>query len=77
MKRSRWVRSVTIPDEKVDENNVTYDVMATQTSPVESPESSPKGRTMMSASPLLIASAMDHRSHHSAGVEVRDVQVDK
>nr|GFA19173.1 hypothetical protein [Tanacetum cinerariifolium] len=68
-------------DEKIDENNVTYDVsrrdMATQMSPVESPESSPKGRAVLPASPLLIASAMDHRSHHSAGVEVRDVQVDK
>ncbi|GKC93143.1 putative remorin [Tanacetum coccineum] len=68
-------------NEKIDENNVSYDVsrrdMATQMSPVESPESSPKGRTMLSTSPLLIASAMDHRSHHSAGVEVRDVQVDK
>lgn len=68
-------------DEKIDEDNVTYDVsrrdMATQMSPVESPDSSPKGRPVMSTSPLLIASAMDHRSHHSAGVEVRDVQVDK
>ncbi|KAK1440712.1 hypothetical protein QVD17_06543 [Tagetes erecta] len=64
-------------DDKIDENNFMCAVsrrdMATQMSPVESPESSPKGRVLLSTSPPLV----EPNRHYSAGVEVRDVQVDK
>ncbi|KAI7743840.1 hypothetical protein M8C21_007816 [Ambrosia artemisiifolia] len=65
-------------DEKSDGCNVSRVVsrrdMATQMSPVDSPESSPKGRMLLSTSPPPLA---EPNSHLSAGLEVRDVQVDK
>ncbi|KAJ0704126.1 putative remorin [Helianthus annuus] len=65
-------------DEKSDGRNVSRVVsrrdMATQMSPVGSPESSPKGRLLLSTSP---PPPVERNSHISAGVEVRDVQVDK
>ncbi|KAL8193391.1 hypothetical protein R6Q57_026526 [Mikania cordata] len=65
------------PDEKIGGNNVNSVVsrrdMATQMSPVNSPESSPKGRCLLSTSPPPV----EHNIHLSARVEVRDVQVDK
>ncbi|GJX89289.1 terminase small subunit, remorin [Tanacetum coccineum] len=58
-------------DEKSDENGVSRIVsrrdMATQMSPVCSPESSPP----------YIASPVERGNHHSARLEIRDVQVDK
>lgn len=47
--------------------------MATQMSPMDSPESSPKGMVLPSTS----TPPVEPNHHHSARVEVRDVQVDK
>ncbi|KAI3799028.1 hypothetical protein L1987_34316 [Smallanthus sonchifolius] len=68
-------------DEKIDENDVTGVVsrrdMATQMSPLDSPESSPMGRLLLSTSPPPIPTPVEPDTHLSARVEVRDVQVDK
>ncbi|KVI09044.1 Remorin, C-terminal [Cynara cardunculus var. scolymus] len=65
-------------DEKIDENSVTRVIsrrdMATQMSPVDSRGSSPNRRPPPSTSPPPIPSSVEPRSHHSARVEVRDVE---
>ena len=50
--------------------------MATQMSPVCSPETSPKGGLSTSIAPYIPPS-VEPGSHHSARLEVKDVQVDK
>ncbi|KAF5798915.1 putative remorin [Helianthus annuus] len=64
-------------DEKIDGNNATYGVsrrdMATQMSPVDSPESALKVSGMLSTS----APPVEKNSQHFAREVVRDVQVDK
>ncbi|KAK1410272.1 hypothetical protein QVD17_36807 [Tagetes erecta] len=68
-------------DEKVDGNNVSRVVsrrdMATQMSPIDSRESSPKRRLMVSTSPPPILTTIEPNFHLSAREVVRDVQVDK
>ncbi|KAI3794089.1 hypothetical protein L1987_36715 [Smallanthus sonchifolius] len=66
-------------DEKIDENTgvVSRRDMATQMSPLDSPESSPMGRLLLSTSPPPISTPVEPDIHLSARVEVRDVQVDK
>ncbi|KAI3808574.1 hypothetical protein L1987_24528 [Smallanthus sonchifolius] len=60
-------------DEKIDGNNVSCVVLRRDMATQMSPESSPKGRVLLSTSPPPV----EPNSHYSARVEVRDVQVDK
>ncbi|XP_024975764.1 uncharacterized protein LOC112513662 isoform X1 [Cynara cardunculus var. scolymus] len=67
-------------EDKRDENGVSRAIsrrdMATQMSPVCSPETSPKGGMSMSIAPY-IPPPVEPGNHHSARLEVKDVQVDK